>query len=42
MASKVLVVSVVLLFSIAVVDTIPKYGLQSENQDNINCTDVDY
>ena len=42
MASKVLVVSVVLLFSIAVVGAIPKYVLRSENQDDVNCTDVDY
>ena len=40
MASKVLVVSVVFLFSIAVVGAIPKYVLRSENQDNVNCTDV--
>ena len=40
MASKVLVVSVVLLFSIAVVGAIPKYVLRSENQDDVNCTDV--
>ena len=42
MASKVFVVSVVLLFSVAVVGAIPKYELQSENQDDINCTDVYY
>ena len=42
MASKVLVVSVVLLFSIAVVGVIPKYGLRSENQDDVNCTDLLY
>ena len=42
MASKVLVVSVILLFSIAVVGAIPKYGLRSENQDGVNCTDAYY
>ena len=42
MASKALVVSVVLLFSIAVVGAIPKYGLRSENQDDINCTETEY
>ena len=42
MASKVLVVSVVLLFSIAVVGAIPKYELRSQNQDDVNCTDVNY
>ena len=40
MASKVLVVSVVLLFAIAVVGIIPKYGLRSENQDDVNCTEA--
>ena len=38
MASKVFVVSVVL--SITVVGAIPKYELRSENQDDVNCTDV--
>ena len=42
MVSKVLVVSVVLLFLITLVGAIPKYGLRSENQDDVNCTDVDY
>ena len=42
MASKVLVVSVVLLFSIAVVGVIPKYGLRSQNQGDVNCTDLHY
>ena len=41
MTSKVLDVSVVLLFSIAVVGAIPKYELRSENKDDVNCTDVD-
>ena len=41
MTCKVLDVSVVLLFSIAVVGAIPKYELWSENQDDVNCTDVD-
>ena len=40
MASKVIVVSVILLFSIAVVGAIPKLGLRSENQDDVNCTDI--
>ena len=40
MASKVLVISVVLLFSIAVVGAIPKYELRSESQDDVNCTDI--
>ena len=42
MASKVLVVSIVLLFSIAVVGVIPKYGLRSQNQGDVNCTDLGY
>ena len=42
MASKVLVVSVMTLFSIAVVRAIPKYWLQSENQDDVNCTGFTY
>ena len=40
MASKVLAVFVVFLFSIAVVGAIPRYELRSENQDDVNCTDV--
>ena len=40
MVSKVLVVSVVLLFSITVVGAIPKYELRSENQDDVNCTEA--
>ena len=40
MASKVFVVSVVLLFSITVVGAIPKYELRSENQDDVNCAYV--
>ena len=42
MASKALVVSVMLLFSIAVVGAVPNYGLRSENQDDINCTESAY
>ena len=41
MASKVLVVFVMLLFLIAVVGAIPKFVLRSENQDDINCNDID-
>ena len=40
MASKVLVVSVMLLFSVGVVGAVPKYGLRSEKRDDVNCTDV--
>ena len=42
MASIVLVVSVVGAIPIAVVGAIPKYELRSENQDDVNCTDVTY
>ena len=42
MASKVLVVSAVLLFSIAVVGAMPKYEMRSQNQDDVNCTEVNY
>ena len=41
MTSKELVASLVLLFSIAIVGAIPKYALRSENQDNVNCTDIE-
>ena len=42
MASKVFVVSVVLLFSIAVVGAIPKYAyeLRSQNKKDLNCIDA--
>ena len=44
MASKTLVVSFMLSFCIPVVGAIPiaKYGVQSENQDDINCTEAKY
>ena len=42
MASKVLLASFMLLFSVAIVGAIPKYGMRSENQNDVNCTDVTY